>query len=109
MACSVFLGPARRTQRRSPKDAPDYRGEAAQREIKRDRLRHRDRARVRVGRGLHGWLALGDTHVPVSRGNADPDQFRHTDCLAGRHGHGYEDTGSERQPPGQRIGQRIGQ
>ena len=101
MACGVFLGPARRTHRRSPKDALDYRGEAAQREIKRDRLRHRDGARVRVGRGLHGRLTLGDTPVPVPRGIADPDQFGHTDCLAERHGYGYGDPDPERQ----RIGQ----
>ena len=90
MACGVFPGPARRTHRRFPKDAPDYRGEAARREIKRDQLRRRDRARVSVGRGLHGWLvALGGAPVPVPRGIADQDQVGQADCFAERYGHGH--------------------
>ena len=101
MACGAFLGPARLTQRRFPKHAPDYRGEAARREIKRHRLRHRDRARVRVGRGLHERDALGDTAVAVPWGIADRDQFGHPHWLADRHDHGYQHADPEHQPFGQ--------
>ncbi len=55
--------------RRSHKGARNHRGDGAQREVNRHRLRHLGHTRFRVSLGLRSILAHGDTDYILTRKN----------------------------------------
>jgi len=58
-----------RTHKEAHKGAHNHLEDRAQREVDRHQLRRHGHTRFRVSLGLHGVLALGDTHYILTRGN----------------------------------------